>query len=193
MTSFIAARGCGRSTSVIRAAPAAWSVTTIAFIRDISPCVESVALPRERQLAPSLAMASWQHSSAFGIVRGVIDDGRAYELLRFRTRDGDETTVYLVRHPVARTRVTVTCFTSPERLDHWCVATGHAEAMVAGVFVRDPYRPLGEVRIAGAPLPHEPVAAPRRTKRRRVHVSGNVRLAPPEELDAQATSEPVQV
>src|SRR5437763_1139428 len=26
-------------------------------------------------------------------------DGRAYELLRFRPRDGDETTVYLARYP----------------------------------------------------------------------------------------------
>src|SRR3954466_16052404 len=33
MTSFIAAGGSGRSTSVIPAVPAAWSVATIAFIR----------------------------------------------------------------------------------------------------------------------------------------------------------------
>src|SRR5437879_1716082 len=32
MTSFIAAGGSGRSTSVIPAVPAAWSVTTIAFM-----------------------------------------------------------------------------------------------------------------------------------------------------------------
>src|SRR5438477_777593 len=32
MTSFIAACGSGRSTSVIPAVPAAWSVTTIAFM-----------------------------------------------------------------------------------------------------------------------------------------------------------------
>jgi hypothetical protein len=32
MTSFIAAGGSGRSTSFIPAGPAAWSVTTIAFI-----------------------------------------------------------------------------------------------------------------------------------------------------------------
>ena len=94
-----------------------------------------------------------------------MDDGRAYELLRLRTRDGDETTVYVVRHPVARTRVTVACFTPPERLDHWCVATGHEEAMVAGFFLRDPHRPLGEVRIGGALVPHEPVAAPWQTAR----------------------------
>src|SRR6266576_2940309 len=39
MTSFIAAGGSGRSTSVIPAVPAAWSVTTIAFIVP-PPCAE---------------------------------------------------------------------------------------------------------------------------------------------------------
>src|SRR3954452_20946832 len=92
-------------------------------------------------------------------------DGIAYELLRFRTRDGDETTVYLVRHPAAATRVTLKCFTPPARLDHWCAAGGHPEAMVAGFFVRDPYRPLGEVRLGGAVVPHEPVAAPWASRR----------------------------
>ena len=61
----------------------------------------------------------------------------AYELLRFRTRDGDETTVYLVRHPLATTHVSVLHFPEPRRLDHWCAATGHPEAIVAGFFVRD--------------------------------------------------------
>src|SRR5947209_6420133 len=36
MTSFIAAGGSGRSTSLIPASPAAWSVTTIAFIGIVS-------------------------------------------------------------------------------------------------------------------------------------------------------------
>jgi Phosphodiester glycosidase len=119
-------------------------------------------------------------------------DGRAYELLRFRTRDGGETTVYLVRHPIARTRVRVTCFTPPERLDHWCVATGHPEAMVAGFFVRDPYRPLGDVRLGGAPVGHEPVAAPWRSRRACVHVDGEVRLAPRGEIPADAPGDLVQ-
>ena len=39
-----------------------------------------------------------------------MDDGREYELLRFRTRDGDETTVYLVRHPIARTRTVLAAY-----------------------------------------------------------------------------------
>ena len=47
----------------------------------------------------------------------------AYELLRFRTRDGDETTVYLTRHPLPATRLSVICFPEPTRLDHWCATS----------------------------------------------------------------------
>jgi Phosphodiester glycosidase len=121
-----------------------------------------------------------------------MDDGRAYELLRSRTRDGDETTVYLVRHPLSRTRVTVACLSPPERLDHWCVATGRPEAMVAGFFLRDPYRPLGEVRLGGSALPHEPVLEPWRSARACVHVAGDVRLAAREELPAEPPGDLVQ-
>jgi hypothetical protein len=49
-----------------------------------------------------------------------MDDGIAYELLRVRTRDGDETTVCLVRHPAATTRLSVVRFAEPTRLDRWC-------------------------------------------------------------------------
>ena len=42
-----------------------------------------------------------------------MSDGIAYELLRFRNRDGEETTVYLVRHPLRSTRVALRCFTEP--------------------------------------------------------------------------------
>jgi Phosphodiester glycosidase len=104
-------------------------------------------------------------------------DGAAYELLRLRTRDGDETTVYLVRHPLRTTRVSLVRFPQPTRLDHWCVEAGRAEAIVAGFFVRDPYRPLGEVRIEGTVVDHEPVAAPWASRRACVHVDGSVRLA----------------
>ncbi len=121
-----------------------------------------------------------------------MDTDRVYELLRLRTRDGDETTVYLVRHPVARTRVSVACFTAPERLDHWCVATGHQEAMVAGFFLRDPHRPLGEVRIGGAPVSHEPVPEPWRAARACVHVDGAVRITPRGELATEPSGDLVQ-
>jgi Phosphodiester glycosidase len=42
----------------------------------------------------------------------------------------------------------------------WCAENGIEEAVVAGFFLRDPYRPLGELWIDGRPIPHEPVAAP---------------------------------
>jgi exopolysaccharide biosynthesis protein len=64
--------------------------------------------------------------------------------------------------------------------------------MVAGFFLRDPYRPLGEVRISGAPVPHEPVAAPWQSARACVHVDGDVRLAPREELGAEPPGDVVQ-
>jgi Phosphodiester glycosidase len=111
-----------------------------------------------------------------------VGDGIEYELLRLRTRDAGETTVYLVRHPLARTRVKLVCFDEPERLDHWCAANGHKEAIVAGFFVRDPYRPLGEVRLGGERVEHEPIADPWGPRRACVHVDGAVTLAPRGEL-----------
>ena len=74
------------------------------------------------------------------------------------------------------------CFAEPTRLDHWCAAEGHPEAIVAGFFVRDPYRPLGEVRIGGEVVAHEPVTAPWGDRRACVHVDGAVRLATRGEL-----------
>src|SRR5215510_9962229 len=52
MTSFIAACGLGRSTSVMPAVPAAWSVTTIAFMIIFS----SVPLWRHRALRLELCL-----------------------------------------------------------------------------------------------------------------------------------------
>jgi hypothetical protein len=117
---------------------------------------------------------------------------RVYELLRARPRDGPETTVYLVRHPLAATRVSVVHFADPTPLDVWCAATGHEEAIVAGFFVRDPYRPLGEVRIGGTLVEHEPVPAPWDAARACVHVDGAVRIAARRELGAEPGGDLVQ-
>src|SRR5262245_10021589 len=56
MTSFIAADGSGRSTSVIPAVPAASSVTTIAFILDL-PCLGSTPAPSTRDGWPATSVA----------------------------------------------------------------------------------------------------------------------------------------
>jgi hypothetical protein len=66
-------------------------------------------------------------------------DGLEYELTRVRLSDGWETTVYLVRYPLATTSVKVVCFPDSERLDQWCAAHEQPEALVAGFFLRDPY------------------------------------------------------
>jgi phosphodiester glycosidase len=109
-------------------------------------------------------------------------DGVTYELMRVRTGDASETTVYLVRHPLATTSVRVIHFPEPRRLDHWCAEHDHDEAIVAGFFLRDPYRPLGEVRIGGRVVEHEPIADGWGSKRCCLHVDGAVRLAARDEL-----------
>jgi hypothetical protein len=119
-------------------------------------------------------------------------DGIEYELLRLRTRDGGDTTIYLVRYPLATTRLRVVCFSPPARLDHWCAEQDHPEAIVAGFFLRDPYRPLGEVRVDGAAVAHEPIAAPWGAARACLHVDGAVRLAPRAELAAEPAGDLVQ-
>ena len=120
-------------------------------------------------------------------------DGRRYELLRLVLADGEETTVYVVVHPRRSTRLRVACFEPARRLDHWCVANGRSEAIVAGFFLRDPWRPLGEVRIGGRPVVHEPIAAPFGPVRSCLHVEpgGAVVLAPREEI-ADAAGDLVQ-
>jgi hypothetical protein len=119
-------------------------------------------------------------------------DGLAYELLRFRTRDGGETTVYCVRHPAASTRVSVLRFDPPERLDHWCAKTSHPEALAAGFYLRDPYRPLGDLWIDGAQVDHEPVPPQWSAARACLHRDGDVRIAPRGELPERPAGDLVQ-
>lgn len=102
-----------------------------------------------------------------------------YLLWRQALEDGETTTVYAVRHAVRRMRVRVLFFPRTARLDVWCQSAGVEEAVVGGFFVRDPYRPLGEVWIDGDAVRHEP--APARYARRRACVVSDgdgVRIVP---------------
>jgi hypothetical protein len=88
-----------------------------------------------------------------------------YQLWRQSLDDGETTTVYAVRCPRRHTRTRVVFFPAPQRLDVWCRSASVEEAVVGGFFVRDPYRPLGEVWAAGRAIRHEPLPetyAPRR-------------------------------
>jgi Phosphodiester glycosidase len=83
-----------------------------------------------------------------------------YLLWRHELDDGLVTTIYATRHPAARTRPRVVVFPRPQRLDVWCRSARVDEAIVGGFFVRDPFRPLGDVWIDGRQVAHEPVPDP---------------------------------
>ena len=101
--------------------------------------------------------------------------------------------MYAVRYPRASTRVRVLYFPRPERLDVWCRRNGVEEAVVAGFFLRDPYRPLGEVWIDGRPVDHEPVAAPYAARRASVVIDDDgVRLAERDAAPARPLGDLVQ-
>jgi exopolysaccharide biosynthesis protein len=87
-------------------------------------------------------------------------DGIEYLLRRHTLPDGEVTTVYAVRHPRRTTRVRAVYFPEPAHLDVWCREHGVAEAVVGGFFLRDPYRPLGELWLNGRAVSHEPIAEP---------------------------------
>ena len=85
--------------------------------------------------------------------------------------------MYAVRYPRRSTRARVVHFPRPERLDVWCRRNGVDEAIVGGFFLRDPYRPLGDVWIDGRPVDHEPIAPPYAERRASVLIDGGgVRL-----------------
>src|SRR5436309_14029148 len=101
MTSFIAAGGSGRSTSVIPAVPAASSVTTIAFIRDLpvaGPCMPPAdgrsrppSAPRHRHwrfsTPPSLSRQPHMPAILSDLGRGGDVEWLAQYLARWRTMD----------------------------------------------------------------------------------------------------------
>jgi hypothetical protein len=94
-----------------------------------------------------------------------------YTLRRDRLPDGAETTVYVVRHPLRGLRPRVQLFRQARRLDHWCQRKQVREAIVGGFYLRDPFRPLGEVRIDGEAVAHEPFPDPHRALRPALRVS----------------------
>ena len=87
-------------------------------------------------------------------------DGIEYLLWRHPLSDGEVTTVYAGRYPSRSTRVRVLYFPRTEHLDVWCQQNGVEEAVVGGFFLRDPYRPLGELWIDGHPARHDPSRRP---------------------------------
>jgi hypothetical protein len=120
-------------------------------------------------------------------------DGIEYLLWRHELSDGEVTTLYAVLFPRRSTRARVVHFPRPERLDVWCRTTGVEEAIVGGFFLRDPYRPLGELWVDGRPTDHEPVEAPYAERRGSVLIDdGAVRLLARGDAPAQPAGDLVQ-
>jgi hypothetical protein len=120
-------------------------------------------------------------------------DGIAYSLRRHHLADGEKTTIYVVRHPLAHSRPRVQLFRQPRRLDHWCAKRGCKEAIVGGFYLRDPFRPLGEVVAGGRARASEPFAAPYGPRRATLRVTGEgVRIAPRDTLGAVAEGDLLQ-
>ncbi len=105
-----------------------------------------------------------------------------YLLWRHELADGKTTTLYAVRHPRPATRTRVVHFPTVERLDEWCAAHEVDEAIIGGFFLRDPYRPLGELWIDGRQVPGDAIPAPYAARRACVLATGtDVRLLPRDE------------
>jgi hypothetical protein len=110
-------------------------------------------------------------------------EGARYTLRRDRLSDGADTTVYIVRYPLAGLRVRVRVFRQPRRLDFWCSKHGVAEAVVGGFYRREPFRPLGDVWIGGRAVSGEPFPATYRGLRPALEArDGTVRIARRESL-----------
>jgi hypothetical protein len=112
-------------------------------------------------------------------------DASEYLLWRHELADGKRTTLYAVRHPRRATHARVVHFPRTERLDSWCAANEVDEAIIGGFFLRDPYRPLGDLWIDGQAVPHEEILPPYDVRRACVIVDGgDVRLAVREDAPA---------
>jgi len=121
------------------------------------------------------------------------DDGIEYLLWRHALADGEVTTLYAVRYPRHSTRARVVHFPRPERLDVWCRRNRVDEAVVGGFFVRDPYRPLGELWVEGRPVGHEPIDEPHAGRRGTVVIDqSGVRLVERDAAPARPPGDLVQ-
>jgi hypothetical protein len=98
-----------------------------------------------------------------------------------------------VRHVLERSRPRVQIFRQPRRLDHWCSKHGCKEAIVGGFYLRDPFRPLGDLVAGARPLASEPFAAPYGPRRATLHATGDAtRIARRDAIDVAVDGDLLQ-
>ena len=89
---------------------------------------------------------------------------------RMQLADGATTTLHVASFPLDRVAVRVARLSEPEPLVRWCRRSGMEHAIVGGFFLRPGNAPLGELRIAGAPVEHVAFDPPWGALRACVHV-----------------------
>jgi hypothetical protein len=108
----------------------------------------------------------------------------ALERHRLSLADRAATTLHVARFRRDAARLRVVALEPPATLADWCRNSGVADAMIGGFFVRNAGTPLGELRIDGRALPHEPFDLPWRPDRACLHVHGDaIRLRPRRDLE----------
>jgi Phosphodiester glycosidase len=115
------------------------------------------------------------------------------ERRRLQLADGATTTLHVARFRRARTRLRVVAFERPLTLVAWCRERGVADAMIGGFFLRGAGTPLGELRVDGAALAHEPFLAPWHEVRACLHVEvDRIRLGPRCDLETEPPGDLLQ-
>jgi hypothetical protein len=113
--------------------------------------------------------------------------------LRVALGDGAITTLHVASYEIEAFDVRVAALDTPAPLLRWCQERGVRHAVVGGFFVRRDGRPLGQLRIDGAPHPSLPFDAPWGDLRACVHVSdGAVRIARRDQLGADPAGDLLQ-
>ncbi|MEJ7784209.1 MAG: phosphodiester glycosidase family protein [Solirubrobacteraceae bacterium] len=113
--------------------------------------------------------------------------------LRMLLPDQGRTTLHVASYPADAVEVGVALLPTPMPLEAWCRATGTAEALIGGFFVRPGGMPLGEVRTSGVRRETVPFDAPWDTIRACVQVEGGrLAIARRDELPAQPVGDLLQ-
>src|SRR4051812_24112487 len=114
---------------------------------------------------------------------------------RIELLDGAKTTIHVAAHDLNRTEVRVKVLKGQARLEAWCRANGHEEAIVGGFFVRGtrpPALPLGELRTRGMVRAYVPFTAPYDQTRACVHSHQAVTIAPRDQLPSEPRGDLLQ-
>jgi hypothetical protein len=107
--------------------------------------------------------------------------------------DGGGTTVHAAAYSLDEMKVRLARLDPPTPLMAWCSTNGVRDAITGGFFTKPHCLPLGEHRIGGDPIEHQPFEGRGASERAALHVDGrNLALAPRSELASQLRGDLLQ-